>query len=149
MRVIRAVERLGEGEWPIAISASDREYARLGATVRMNVQRPAIRDGEALGRHRLDAEVIGAGCDGALDPGAQQILKHAEQGVLQIDGEREEAIEEGRDRRQVLAQATVAVDQLQSGRLLERLERAGFDLAAKEQDVELAQRGAAIDGFEI
>ncbi len=38
-----------------------------------------------LGSHRLDSEIIGARRDGALDPGAQQTLEHAEQRVLQID----------------------------------------------------------------
>src|SRR5260370_26476829 len=71
----------------------------------MGVERPAIRDGETLGSHRLDAEIIGARSDGALDLGAQQILEHAEQRVLQIDGQREEPIEKGGDRRQVFSDA--------------------------------------------
>ena len=45
--------------------------------------------------------------------------------------------------------AAVAVGQLQAGRVLERLQRAALDLAGVEQDIELAQRRAAIDGFEI
>src|SRR6266851_4983773 len=103
------VERLGEGEWPVAIAAGDGEDLRLGAALRMDVERPAIRDDEALGGHRLDAEIIGARSDGALDLGPEQILEHTEQRVLQIDGQREEPIEKGGDRRQVLAQAAVAI----------------------------------------
>ena len=115
----------------------------------MDVERPAIGDDQALGRDRLDAEVIGARRDGALDLGAQQILEHAEQRVLQIDGQREQPIEEGGDRRQVFAQAAVVVGEPQAGRVLERLQRAALDLAGVEQHIELAQRRAAIDGFEI
>jgi len=70
----------------------------LRAALRMGVERLAICDDEALGSHRLDAEIIGARRDGALDPGAQQILEHAEQRVLQIDGQREQPIEKGGDR---------------------------------------------------
>ena len=77
------------------------------------------------------------------------ILEHAEQRVLQVDGQRQQPVEEGRDRRQVLTQAAVLVGQPQPGRVLERLERAAFDLAAEQQHIELAQRGAAIVGFEI
>ena len=64
-----AFQRLGEGEWPVAIPAPDREHLRLGAGLGMNIERAAIRDGQALGRDGLDPEVIGAGRDGALDPG--------------------------------------------------------------------------------
>src|SRR3546814_19103199 len=39
--------------------------------------------------------------------------------------------------------------QLEVGGVLERLQRTAVDLAGIEQDVELAQRGAAIDGFEV
>ena len=148
-RVICPVERLGEGEWPVAIAAGDGEYLRLGAALRMDVERPAIRDDEALGSHRLDAKIIGARRDGALDPGARQTLEHAEQRVLQIDGQREEPIEKGGDRREILAQAAVAIGQSEAGRVLERLKRAALDLACVEQDIELAQRCPAVDGFEI
>ena len=149
MRLVCPVERLGEGEGLVAIAAGDGEDLRLGAALRMDVECAAIRDGEALGSHRLDALIIGAGSDGALDLGAQQILEHAEQPVLQIDSQREEPVEKGGDRRQILAQAAVAIGQPQAGRVLERLQRAALDLAAVKQEIELAQRRAAIDGFEI
>ena len=48
-----------------------------------------------------------------------------------------------RDRRQLLAQAAVAIGEPQPGRVLEGLKRAALDLAGEEQEIELAQRGAA------
>ena len=74
---------------------------------------------QALGSDRLDAEIVGARGDGALDLGAQKILEYLEERVLQVDGQREQPIEEGGDRRQVLAQAAVAVGEPQAGRVLE------------------------------
>jgi hypothetical protein len=112
------LDRLGKGKRLVAVAAGDGEHLRLGPRLRMDVKRPAtgqhgdlidlialscgfdrIGDDQSLGRHRLNTEVIGARCDGTLDPGAQQILEHAEQGVLQVDGQCEQPIEEGGDRR--------------------------------------------------
>ena len=115
----------------------------------MDVERPALGDGQALGGERLDAEIIGARRDGTFDLAAQQILEHAEQRVLKIDRQRQQPIEEGGDRRQVFAQAAVIVGEAQSRRVLERLERAAFDLAGVEQHIELPQGRAAVDGFQI
>src|SRR5262249_27961188 len=83
------------------------------------------------------------------DPSPQQAVEHAKQRVLQVDAEREQPIEKGGDRRQVLAQAPVAIGQPQTGRVLERVERAALDFACEEQEIELAQGGARIDRFEI
>ena len=98
-----------------------REHLRLGAAVRMRVDGPAAGDGQTLGRHGLDPVIIGAGRDRALDAGAQKVLEHLEQGVLQRDGQRQQPVEEGRDRRQVFAQTAVLVGQPQPGRVLEGL----------------------------
>ena len=114
---------------PVALAPADGEDLRLRAGLRMDVERPPVGHDQALGRQRLDADVVGAGGDRALDLGAQQILEHAEQRVLQVDGQRQQAIEEGGDRRQLLAQAAVLVGQAQAGGVLERLQRAALDLA--------------------
>ena len=147
--ILRPLQRLGQGERPVALAAQDAEHLRFGAALRMRVDRLAAGDGEALGRDGLDAEIIGAGRNRALDAGAQQILEHLEQGVLQRDGQRQQPVEEGRDRRQVLAQSAVLVGQPQPGRGFEGLQRATFHLAAVDQHIELAQRRAAMDGFQI
>ena len=102
---IRHVQRLGQREWLVALAPQDGEHLRLGAALRMRVDRFAAGDGQALGRHGLDAEIIGAGRNRALDAGAQKVLEHLEQGVLQRDGQRQQPVEEGRDRRQVFAQS--------------------------------------------
>src|SRR3546814_15812554 len=75
----------------------------------MDVDGAAVGDAQRFGGERLDAEIVGAGGDGALDLRPQQFLEHAEQDVLQVDGERQQTVEEGGDRRQLLAQAAVAV----------------------------------------
>ena len=111
----------------------------------MGVERAALDDAQRFRRDGLDAEIVGAGRDGALDLRAQQILERAEQHVLQVDGEREQPVEEGRDRRQFFAQRAVGIGQVKPGRGLEFPERTAFDLAGIEQRVELAQRRAAID----
>src|SRR3546814_9972274 len=103
----------------------------------------AVADAQRFRRDRLDAEIVNARGDGALDLRAQQLLEHAEQDVLQVDRERQQAVEEGGDRRQLLAQAAIAVRQLEAGGVLERLQGTAVALAGIEQDVELAQRGAA------
>ena len=149
MPIAGPFERLGERERPVAIAAGDGEHAGLGAALWVGVKRAAIGDDQALSDDRLDADIVGARRDGAFDLGPQQILEDAEQRVLQTDGQREQPVEEGGDRRQVLAQAAVAVGEPQPGRVLERLQRAAFDFAGIEQEIELAQRGARVDGFEI
>jgi len=142
-------ERFGQRERPVAVAARDGEQARFGTALRMSVERAAVGDDQALGHDRLDTDVVGARGDGAFDLGLEQIVEHAKQRVLQVDGEREQPIEEGCDRRQVLTQAAVIIGQPQAGRVLERLQRAAVDLPHIEQEIELAERRPRIDGFEI
>ena len=54
----------------------------------------------------------------------------------------------GRDRRQLIADA-VAVGQLKACRVLEDLQRAAFDLARDQQQIELAQCVARVGTFQI
>ena len=102
-RIAGAIEDRGERHGVIPLASPDRENLRLRAGLWMDVERPALGDDEALSGERLDAEIVGARCDGAFDPGAQQVLEHAEERVLQIDRQRQQPVEEGRDRRQILA----------------------------------------------
>ena len=64
-------------------------------------------------------------------------------------GQRQQPVEEGRDRRQLLAQRPVAIGQLEPGRRLELLQRAALDLAGEEHGIELAQRSAGIGALQI
>ncbi len=114
----------------------------------MGVDRLPAGDDEALGRQRLQSDIISAGRDRALDPRGQQLLERGEQDVLEIDGQRQQTIEERRDRRQLILDA-VAVGELQPGRVLERLKRAIPDLTGDQQNIELAQRIARVVTFEI
>ena len=86
----------------------------------MGVDRAPIGDDEALGAQCLQPDVVGAGRDRAFDAGGQQLLERREQHVLQVDGQRQQPVEEGGDRRQLVLDA-VGVHQLQAGRILERV----------------------------
>ena len=83
-----------------------------------------------------------------VDLGVKQLLEGREQDALKLDGQRQQPVEEGGDRRQIVFDAIV-VHQLQAGRCLEPLKRAALDLAAHDQKVELAQRITGIEAFEI
>jgi hypothetical protein len=52
----------------------------------MRVDGAPLHDPERRGGNGLDADVVGAGRDGPLDPGLQQHLERREQRVLQVDG---------------------------------------------------------------
>nr|WP_247393234.1 hypothetical protein [Bradyrhizobium sp. 35] len=80
--------------------------------------------------------------------GPSSWIRAVKQNVLKIDREREQPVQETRDRWQVIPE-TINVRELQAGRILEPLERAALDLAARHQRVELAQRVAALLVFEI
>jgi hypothetical protein len=74
--------------------------------------------------------------DRALDARRQQLLEGTEQHALQRNGQCEQAIEEGGDRRQLVLDA-IGIHQLETRRRLETLERAALDLAAYDQQIEL------------
>ena len=114
----------------------------------MGVDRAPLGDAEALGSQRLQPDIVDAAGDRALDPGVQQLLEGGEQNALEVDGQRQQPIEEGGDRRQLVPDP-VGVHEREARGLLERLERAAFDLAASEQKVELAQGVARVGAFEI
>ena len=65
------------------------------------------------------------------------------------DPERQDAVQELRDRRQFLAQRAVLVDEIEAGRVLKLTERAALDLPCIDELVELAQRRLGIGAFEI
>ena len=109
----------------------------------MGVDHPGIGDAEALGAQRLEPEVIDPGGDGALDPLIEQFLEGREEYGLHVDRQREQAIEEGRDRGQVVLQ-TVVIGQAEAGGILEGPERAARHIAAIDAAVKLTQSVAGI-----
>ena len=102
------LQRLIERDRPIALALGDGQQARLRRGAGMGVDRLPVGDDEALGRQRLQPDIIGAGRDRALDPRGQQLLERGEQDVLQIDGQRQQPIEEGGDRRQLILDAVAS-----------------------------------------
>ena len=60
VRITGPVQCLGQGERLVALLAADGEYLRLGAGRRMDIDHLALGHHQALGRQRLDADVIGA-----------------------------------------------------------------------------------------
>ena len=99
-------ERLSERHRAVAVLAQDAIAAGFGARRGMGVHRTAFGDVEALGGQRLDADVVGAAGNCRFDARVEQLLERGEEGVLQIDAQREHAVEKLRDRRQFLAQAS-------------------------------------------
>jgi hypothetical protein len=71
------------------------------------------------------------------------------QQVLRVDGQREHAIAEGSDRRQVFLEAAVSIDQRETDDVLEVEKRATFDLAVEEMGIKLPERRAGARRFEI
>ncbi|MPM00178.1 hypothetical protein SDC9_46401 [bioreactor metagenome] len=114
----------------------------------MGVDHPRVRDAEALGAQRLETKVIDPGGDSALDPLVEQVLEGREEHGLHVDRQRQQAIEEGRDRRQVIFKPVV-IGQAQTGRILKGPERTARDIAAIEAAVELAQGVAGIGALEV
>ena len=89
-------QRLREQERLVAIAPARSVNRRVSAPVlRMGVDGAALGDGEAFGPQRLDAEIVAARCDRALDLGVEQRLEHLEQQVLQRDRQRQQPVEEG------------------------------------------------------
>ena len=147
-RIGEPIQGLVQRHRTIALALDDGEQPRLRAGAGMGVDRAPVGDHEALGPQRLQPDIVGAGGDRAFDAGGQQLLERREQHVLQIDGQRQQAVEEGGDRRQLVLDA-VGVHQLQAGGVLEGLKRAAFHLAPDQQHVELAERVAPVVAFEI
>ena len=132
----------------IALALGDGQQAGFRARARMGVDRLAVGDDKTLGRQRLQPEVITSRGDGALDTGVQKLLERREQYVLKLDGERQQPVEEGGDRRQFVLDP-IAVGEFEPGRVLECLQRAALDLARDQQNIKLAQRVAGVGTLQI
>ncbi len=65
----------------------------------MGVDHLPVGDDEAFRLQRFQSHVIGAGCNRPVDPRLQELFEGREQDALQFDGQRQQAIEEGGDRR--------------------------------------------------
>ena len=111
-------ERLDQGQRTVAVLAQDPVAAGLGAGRGVGVHRAALGDVEALGGQGLDADVVGAGGNRGFDAGVEQLFERGEEQVLHRDPERQDAVQELRDRRQLFLERAVLVDEIEAGRVL-------------------------------
>ena len=88
----QTLQRLIECDRMVALALGDREQPGLCGRAGMSVDRPPAGHDEALGRQRLQANIISAGRDCALDPRGQQLLERGKQNVLEIDGQRQQDV---------------------------------------------------------
>ena len=84
----------------------------------MGMDGASLGDAQGLGRKRLDAQVVGAGCDRALDARFEELLEDPEQEVLSRDRQGKEAVDERRDRSPVLLAGAVLVRDGETRRVL-------------------------------
>jgi hypothetical protein len=145
----RKTERLGQGEGLVAVLAQDAAAAGLGASSCMVMHDAALDDPEALGGQGLDADVVGAGGDRGFDARVEQLLEGDEEQVLHRDPERQDAVQEPRDRRQLFPERAVLVDEIEAGSVLQRGQRAAVDFPGVKQLVELPQCRLGVRAFEI
>ena len=114
----------------------------------MLVEGLASGDGERVGAHGLDPDLVGAGLHRLLDVGRDPLFQFGEELVLLVDGQRQQPVEEARHRRQVLLEVAF-VDQLEAGGVLETVERPARDVAAPEGDVEAPERRLGVEALQV
>ena len=141
-------ERSVGGERLQPVLARDLDDLGVGAGALMDEHGLAGGDGERVGSDGLDAPLEGAGLDGNLDVGLDPGLERGEERVLLVDGERQQAVEELRHRRQVLLEVAFP-GELEPGGLLEVGERPALDVTAPERDVELAQGRLGVGALQV
>ena len=110
------VEGVGKRPGAVAILAQDGEYLRLGPGL-VGVDRAAGSDRHRFRRDRLKALVVDAGRDRAFDARLEELLEDLEDRVLQGDRQRQDAVEEGGDGRQLVPEPAL-VRQREAGRIL-------------------------------
>ena len=129
---------------PVAAHNLDQLGDRPGAG--MLVEGLAAGDGERVGAHGLDPDLVGAGLHGLLDVGGDPLFQFGEELVLLVDGQRQQPVQETRHRRQVLLEVAL-MDQLEAGGVLETVERPARDVAAPEGDVETPERRLGVEAL--
>ncbi len=132
-----------------SIFAQERHQRRRGATRLMGRDDLLLLNHEALGPHGLNPDIEGPGLHSAFDRCLHQALEDLEELVLERDRQSEDAIEEGRDGRKLFQQAAIPICEIEPRCRFETRKRARLDPAGIDQLVKLAERQAAIDGFEI
>ncbi len=141
-------KRIFQRECRHPVPPRDREKLCPRAGAGMRIYHAPIDDHETLGTQRLEPDLKASVRNRAFNPCRDQPLEDVEQDSLHIEGQREQAIEKGGDRRKFVFEAIV-IHERQAGHRLECRERATCNLAARDEAVELAQRIAGIEGFQI
>ncbi len=144
-----ALAHLGQRHRPVALAPGDGQEPRLGAGAGMDVDHPSIGNGEAFTLQSLQPDIVSPTGHRPLDPGGEQALEGREQHALQRDGQGQEPVEEGGDRRQLVEQAAGLTRQAQARSRLEGVERASLDPATHDQPVELAQCVAGVGALQV
>ena len=149
MRIFEPLDRLAERDRTVAIGARDGEKTCFGACSGMLVDRRRRDDPETLGGKCLEPDLERAARDRAGDFGLEQRFEAFEDAVLHRNGECEQPVEEGCDRRELVLQATARVGQGKPGLALERAQRAAVEFPGMDHPVKLPQRVARVLAFEI
>ena len=114
----------------------------------MDVDGLGSGDGEGVGGDGFDPAVVRSGLDGHLDERVDACLELGEEGVLFVDGEGEEAVEELRHGREFVLEDSL-VDDLEAGGVLEALEAPSGEVSAPYGHVGLSEGGPCVVGFEV
>ena len=114
----------------------------------MLVERLPPGDGERVGAHGLDPDLVGAGLHGLLDVGGDPLFQFGEELVLLVDRQRQQPVQEPWHRRQVFLEVAF-VDQLEAGGVRETVERPARDVAAPERDVETPERRLGVEALQV
>ena len=130
------------------VAADDLDQLGDSPGAGMLVEGLAPGDGERVGAHGLDPDLVGAGLHGLLDVGCDPLFQFGEELVLLVDRQRQQAVQETRHRRQVFLEVAF-VDQLEAGGVLETVERPARDVAAPEGDVETPERRLGVEALQV
>ncbi len=130
------------------VAADDLDEFRDRTRGGMPVKGLPPRDRQRVRAHGFHADLERAGLDGLLDVRGDALFQFGEQGVLLVDGQRQQPVEELRHRRQVLLEGALA-GQLQPGCVLEPRGRPAVDAPEPQRPVELAQRRPGVGTFEV
>jgi hypothetical protein len=93
-------ERVVQRDRAVAGPLRDGEQPGLRARARMRVDGLAVGDGEALRRQRLQPDIVDAAAMAPSILAVEKLLEGGEQDALKLDGQRQQPVEEGGDRRQ-------------------------------------------------
>ena len=147
--------RLDDAEDPLErhrVPASldlDRQEVGRGPAHRVGAEQRVVADRRPVDHDRLHADIERAGIPRSGDARLHERQELVEDAVLQVDRQREEAVQPALYRRQFLLQHAILVAELEAGAILELAERGAGQLARVEQVEPADERGAGVLAFEV